>query len=149
MVFRAVLSLWFLVASVLTPAFCCCVARAFAQPDSPLAAATPKAAKSDCHHDRRTAPDADGATRQGNPQPGDSGGDRCRCQDHVVTSAAQDPVTFPAAQQNDWLAAVSLRAASPFARPALGEDDPLQSDRAGPPPPAGIELLRRIHVLIC
>lgn len=139
MVLRALLSICFLVASVLSPGFCCCVARALAQEGTSLVSPAPApAAKTGCPHGRRA-----------DPPPADPGGDHCRCQDHVVTSSAPDPVTLPAAQQSDWLASLPPFVFAPFVQQTLGANRSLQADLGSPPPPAGVELLHRIHVLIC
>lgn len=139
MVLRALLSICFLVASVLSPGFCCCVARALAQGGTSFVSPAPApAAKTGCPHGRRA-----------DPPPADPGGDRCRCQDHVVTSSAPDPVTLPAAQLSDWLASLPPFVFAPFVQQTLGVGSPLQADWGSPPPPAGVELLHRIHVLIC
>lgn len=151
MVSRAFLSICLLIANVFSPAFCCCVARSIAYADTSLVHAPPQsAANKGCPHGRRTVPLRDGDTRPGRAHPGKAGGDRCHCQDHAVASSTPDPVTFPAARQSDWLASLPpFVVSAPFVRLTLDVGGPLQADRGGPPPPAGIALLHRIHVLIC
>jgi hypothetical protein len=58
-------------------------------------------------------------------------------------------VTLPAVQQSDWLASLPPFVFAPFVQQTLGVGSSLQADWGSPPPPAGVELLHRIHVLIC
>jgi hypothetical protein len=153
MVSRALLSIWFLVASVFAPAFCCCAPfalRSTAHADTPRASAPPaSAAKKPCSHCERTAPAKDGATKEKQPCPANPGRDHCPCQDHVVASSVPDSVNWRAVQLNNWVPDFPPFVAFTFARHVLADGEPRRADYTGPPPPSGIELLHRLHILIC
>lgn len=150
MVWRALLSFWFLVASVFAPAFCCCLSRSVALADASLGYVPPaSAATKGCPHGKRAAAARDGDTQAGHPSPAGPGGDRCHCQDHIVASSAPDAVSLRVAQPDSWLPDLPpfVAAVSPHRATAKGESP--QVNQCGPPPLAGVELLHRLHVLIC
>lgn len=150
MVFRSLLSIWFLVASVFAPAFCCCAPRSAAHAHTPRMSAPPaSAAKKPCSHCKQTAPAKDGATKEKQPCPAGPGQDRCHCQDHVVASSVPDPVNLRTAQFSGWLPDFSPFVAVAVFPHVLAGGEPRRANYTGPPPLSGVELLHRLHILIC
>jgi hypothetical protein len=154
MVFRALLSLWFLVTSVLAPTLCCCSpfflgAVAHAESLKPVPQPV-SAAKIPCPHCKQATPVKEEAPKEKrkSPCPANPGRDHCPCQEHVVASTIPDPVDLRTAHVGNWLPDVPTVVFTVAPRiPAKVASR--NGTHRGPPPLAGIELLHRLHILIC
>lgn len=155
MVFRDFLSLWFLITSVLAPTLCCCsplipgqVAHAESLPVSPPPTS---AAKAPCPHCKPKAATKDEAPKgkRNAPCPTNPGRDHCPCKERVAASTVPDPVDLRTTAVNNWLPDFSPFLSVTSCPRVLAQVGPRASDHRGPPPLAGIELLHRLHILIC
>ncbi|MBX9583607.1 MAG: hypothetical protein K2X87_25175 [Gemmataceae bacterium] len=158
MVVRALITVWFFVTSVLGPALCCCAygtPRAFASggfkstalstPDRlPLATGCPHCTEKT---GSKSVPEPTGDNQR---EPVKHCPGKCPCQGGSGVSAAPDTATeLRSLVHAGWALQLASfdRDAVPvphLTHPTVGE-----RHRTAPPPPFGVELLHRLHVLIC
>lgn len=155
MAFRAFLAFWFFATSVCAPTYCCCLPPTLHSTDRagtvPMSAPAAVSAKKSCPHCHPPAdPKAEGPKEKGNPHcPGGPARERCPCQDRMFASAVLNPPELRTTILATWLSDVAASVTTLFDFDTLcGGDTPLLP-YTGPPPPAGVELLRHLHILIC
>ena len=155
MVFRAFLSLWFLITSALAPTLCCCsplIPGSVAQAESlPVSSQPASVAKVPCPHCKPAAATKDEAPKgkRNAPCPTNPGRDHCPCKERVAASTVPDPVDLRTTAVNNWLPDFPPFASITSYPRVLAQVEPRASHHRGPPPLAGVELLHRLHILIC
>lgn len=151
MAYRALFSVWFFFASVFAPALCCCAPFAVRSASaSPVAvAAEPPATEHTCPHCKPAARPRHETPADQAPCPSHPTKDNCPCKER---SAAQVTAAVPDVRPvvvGDWLSDLVLFSPAPVAFAALTPSLLQPPDHTGPPPPSGVELLHRLHILIC
>lgn len=155
MAFRAFLAFWFFATSVSAPTYCCCLPLALRSTDdagtAPVSAPASVSAKKSCPHCHPPAdPKTEGPKGQGNPHcPGGPSRERCPCQDRMFASAVLNPPELRTTILVTWLSDVAAAVTTLFGFDTLRRGDVPLVSYTGPPPPAGVELLRHLHILIC
>ncbi|MFO0849946.1 MAG: hypothetical protein U0871_15530 [Gemmataceae bacterium] len=154
MALRALFSLWFVLASVFAPAFCCCapfagVGTAQAAPVH-HAAAKPADDQPACPHCKHSVQPAPQPPADNAPCPSHPGKEHCPCKERQLAQATPAaPELRTAALFGDGFPDLVLFSPAPSAHTVLAEGGHRPADHHGPPPLAGVDLLRRLHILIC
>lgn len=139
------------VTSALGPALCCCVPFPLA-PVSSVEAQTPaRPHLKRCPHCESAAPSLpDGSDPAGKCpcDPKSPGQKNCPCRDHHLTPVITDDAGVRLGVSAVWSLALAPLVALPLERPVA---DPALTRTAhtGPPPLGGVELLHRLHILVC
>lgn len=152
MVFRAFLSLWFLVTSLFAPVLCCCapfgVRTAHAAPVEATSQPTP-AAKKACPHCKPAEPAKDQPTEQHQPCPSQPNRDDCPCKRALLQATTVDSADLLPVVLGSWSFEFPPVLSSAMSPHLVAYPDLCGADHTGPPPLAGVELLRHLHILIC
>lgn len=156
MVLRALLAFWFLVTSALGPALCCCSPTVPSKTTRATWAAgvgheSPQPSPGGCPHCKdkphhQSSPLGGSPTDSPKPCPG-----KCPCQNQSLAHAVPDVAgnELRALAQFNWLP-LALHFDSAFVSHLIApEREQRDGDHTGPPPLSGIELLHRLHILIC
>ncbi len=141
---HALLAIWVFATSLLGPSICCC-APSFPWKTAAVAPTAEAASPSNrCPHCQKTPKPASPSR---NPAPCPS-----NCPFQYASAVPASPVGF--GHEGRALAPSHGPPASPAdftapAYPLVPENTFLIAAYAGPPPVAGVELLRRFHILVC
>lgn len=153
MVVRFFLACWMFLTSALGPALCCCV-PAFATPSSPdKPTATPSLVTSTgrcplCHPTGSTQPadpKSPGKCPCGPTSPGQKD---CPCRNHHLTPVITEAAGVRLSVAAVWSLVLTPLVAFAVEHPLTAPASP-RTAHTGPPPLAGVELLHRLHVLVC
>lgn len=151
MVFRVLLTGWFLIASVCAPALCCCApvaAHAAVRDDVARHAAPPAPVKPSCPHCKGATQSAPELPGEKTPCPSHPDKDHCPCKQGQFVQTVP-PAPELRAVVDDWLPDLVPFAPAPKAYATHSLPAPRLDRHTGPPPPAGVDLLRRLQILIC
>ncbi len=140
-----------LVTSALGPALCCCVPFSLA-PVSSVEAQTPaKPHLKLCPHCKNAAssqPDGSNPAGKCPCDPKSPGQKNCPCRDHHLTPVITDDSGIRLGVSAVWSLALPPLVVLPLERP-LADPALTRTAHTGPPPLGGVELLHRLHILVC
>lgn len=150
MMVRLLLASWMFLTSALGPALCCCVpivrfsfsASEIQKSGAPLLKVCPH-----CQGAAPARPESDPAG-QCPCDPTSPGQKDCPCRNHHLTPAVADDAGVRPAVEAVWSFALHPPAVLPAEPPPL-DAVAVRTDHTGPPPLAGIDLLHRLHILVC
>lgn len=139
------------VTSALGPALCCCV-PIFRSPASSVEAQTSaRPLLKRCPHCEGAAsslPDGPNPAGKCPCGPGSPGQKNCPCRDHHLTPVITDDAGVRLSVSAVWSLALAPLVVLPLERP-LADPALTRTAHTGPPPLGGVELLHRLHILVC
>ena len=152
MLVRLFLAFWMLFTSAFGSALCCCVPLALPLLHSKAIAAEPvRAPESHCPLCKSHVPVQPEKSKPAEKcpcGPNSPGQKDCPCRSHHLTPVIVESAGVETLLPTAWALTLALPVVLPAAHQQVFAET-VRTDHTGPPPLSGVDLLHRLHILVC